>query len=300
MDSRLTPARRKQKIRDNITGWLFTLPSMAVLLMFTFLPAIIVIVLSLFDTNLVGQMDWVGLGNFKALFTSGDFWGSIGRTLYFTVGSVPVAVALSLLIAVLLNAKVRGRTFWRMGFFIPYITPLVATSIIWLYIFNPDYGLLNAGLHFFGLPTSRWLTDTTSAMPAMILYSTWHDVGFAVIIFMAALSRVPTELLEAAQIDGASGWKTFWHVTWPMISPSTYFVMIIYTISAFKMFTQVEVLTQGGPVDATTTTGYYLYQQAFGQMHFGYASAVSIGLFVIIFILTILQRKATGSKVFYG
>jgi ABC-type sugar transport system permease subunit len=137
-------------------------------------------------------------------------------------------------------------------------------------------------------------------MPAMILYSTWHDIGFAVIIFMAALSKVPTELLEAAQIDGASGWKTFWHVTWPMISPSTFFVVIIYTISAFKMFTQVAVLTQGGPADATMTTGYYLYQQAFGQMHFGYASAVSIGLFVIIFLLTLLQRKATGRKVFYG
>ncbi len=300
MDSRISPVRRRQRIRDNITGWLFTLPSLSVLLVFTFLPAIVVIVLSLFDTNFVGQMNWVGLGNFKTLLTSGDFWGSIGRTLYFTIGSVPVAVAVSLFIAVLLNAKVRGRAFWRMGFFIPYITPLVATSIIWLYIFNPDYGLLNAALKLFSLPTSRWLTDTASAMPAMIIYSTWHDVGFAVIIFMAALSRVPTELLEAAQIDGASGWRAFWHVTWPMISPSTYFVMIIYTISAFKMFTQVEVLTQGGPVDATTTTGYYLYQQAFGQMHFGYAGAVSIGLFVIIFILTLLQRKATGSKVFYG
>jgi ABC-type sugar transport system permease subunit len=300
MDSSRTQAQRKQAVRDNIAGWLFTLPSTIVLLVFTFLPAFIVIYLSLFDTNLVGQMDFVGLANFRQLVTSGDFWGSVFRTLYFTVGSVPVAVAVSLLIAVLLNSKVRGRTFWRMGFFIPYITPLVATSIIWLYIFNPDYGMLNAALHAVGLPTSRWLTDTASAMPALILYSTWHDVGFAVIIFMAALSRVPTELLEAAQIDGASGWKTFWHVTWPMISPSTYFVVIIYTISAFKMFTQVEVLTQGGPVDATTTTGFYLYEQAFGQMHFGYASAVSIGLFAIIFLLTMLQRKLTGSKVFYG
>lgn len=300
MDNKRTLAKRKQVMRDNVAGWLFTLPSTVVLFVFTFLPAFIVVGLSLFNTNLVGQMDFVGLDNFRQMLTSGDFWGSVWRTLYFTVGSVPVAVAASLLIAVLLNAKVRGRTFWRMGFFIPYITPLVATSIIWLYIFNPDYGMLNAALHFLGLPASRWLTDTVSAMPAMILYSTWHDIGFAVIIFMAALSKVPTELLEAAQIDGAGGWKTFWHVTWPMISPSTYFVVIIYTIGAFKMFTQVAVLTQGGPVDSTTTTGYYLYQQAFGQMHFGYASAVSIGLFVIIFLLTMLQRKATGRKVFYG
>lgn len=300
MDNKLTPAQRKQVVRDNVAGWLFTLPSTLVLFVFTYLPALVVVYLSLFDTNLVGQHDFVGLGNFRELLMSGDFWGSVLRTVYFAAGSVPIAVAVSLLIAVLLNAKVRGRTFWRMGFFIPYITPLVATSIIWLYIFNPGFGLLNAALHLFGLPPSKWLTDTVSAMPAMILYSTWHDIGFAVIIFMAALSRVPTELLEAAQIDGASGWKTFWHVTWPMISPSTYFVVIIYTISAFKMFTQVAVLTQGGPVDATTTTGYYLYQQAFGQMRFGYASAVSIGLFVIIFLLTVLQRKATGSKVFYG
>jgi multiple sugar transport system permease protein len=295
-----SPAKRRQAILDNIAGWIFTLPSILVLFVFTFLPAFIVIGLSLYDTNLVGERNFVGLGNFAELLHSGDFWGSIGRTLYFTIGSVPVAVAISLFIAVLLNAKVRGRAFWRMGFFIPYITPLVATSIIWLYIFNPDYGLLNAGLKMFGLPTSRWLTDTTSAMPAMILYSTWHDIGFAVIIFMAALSKVPTELLEASQIDGADGWQTFWHVTWPMISPSTYFVLIIYTIGAFKMFTQVEVLTQGGPVDATTTTGYFLYGQAFQQMRFGYAGAISIALFVIIFVLTVIQRKATGRKVFYG
>jgi multiple sugar transport system permease protein len=228
-----------------------------VLLVFTFPPAFIIVVLSLFDTNLVGQSDFVGLGNFRQLLGSGDFWGSVLRTVYFTVGSVPVAVAVSLLIAVLLNAKARCRAFWPMGFFIPYITPLVGTSIIWLYIFNPDYGMLNAALHFLGLPISRWLTDTVSAMPAMILYSTWHDIGFAVIIFMAALSKVPTELLEAAQIDGASGWRTFWHVTWPMISPSTYFVMIIYTISEFKMFTQVAVLTQGGPFSGTDSTGSF-------------------------------------------
>ena len=300
MDNKRTPAQRKQAVRNNVAGWLFTLPSVTVLFVFTFLPAFIVILLSLFDTNLVGQADFVGLGNFRQMLMSGDFWGSILRTLYFTVGSVPLAVAISLLIAVLLNAGIRGRAFWRIGFFIPYITPLVATSIIWLYIFNPDYGLLNAALKLVHLPASRWLTDTASAMPAMILYSTWHDVGFAVIIFMAALSRVPTELLEAAQIDGASGWRTFWHITWPMISPSTYFVVIINTIGAFKMFTQVAVLTQGGPVDATTTTGYYLYEQAFGQMRFGYAGAVSIGLFAIIFLLTMLQRKLTGNKVFYG
>lgn len=300
MDNKRTPAQRKQAVRNNVAGWLFTLPSVTVLFVFTFLPAFIVILLSLFDTNLVGQADFVGLGNFRQMLMSGDFWGSILRTLYFTVGSVPLAVAISLLIAVLLNAGIRGRAFWRIGFFIPYITPLVATSIIWLYIFNPDYGLLNAALKLVHLPASRWLTDTASAMPAMILYSTWHDVGFAVIIFMAALSRVPTELLEAAQIDGASGWRTFWHITWPMISPSTYFVVIINTIGAFKMFTQVAVLTQGGPVDATTTTGYYLYEQAFGQMHFGYAGAVSIGLFAIIFLLTMLQRRLTGNKVFYG
>lgn len=300
MDNKRTPAQRKQAVRNNVAGWLFTLPSVTVLFVFTFLPAFIVILLSLFDTNLVGQADFVGLGNFRQMLMSGDFWGSILRTLYFTVGSVPLAVAISLLIAVLLNAGIRGRAFWRIGFFIPYITPLVATSIIWLYIFNPDYGLLNAALKLVHLPASRWLTDTASAMPAMILYSTWHDVGFAVIIFMAALSRVPTELLEAAQIDGASGWRTFWHITWPLISPSTYFVVIINTIGAFKMFTQVAVLTQGGPVDATTTTGYYLYEQAFGQMHFGYAGAVSIGLFAIIFLLTMLQRRLTGNKVFYG
>ena len=300
MDNKRTPAQRKQAVRNNVAGWLFTLPSVTVLFVFTFLPAFIVILLSLFDTNLVGQADFVGLGNFRQMLMSGDFWGSILRTLYFTVGSVPLAEAISLLIAVLLNAGIRGRAFWRIGFFIPYITPLVATSIIWLYIFNPDYGLLNAALKLVHLPASRWLTDTASAMPAMILYSTWHDVGFAVIIFMAALSRVPTELLEAAQIDGASGWRTFWHITWPMISPSTYFVVIINTIGAFKMFTQVAVLTQGGPVDATTTTGYYLYEQAFGQMHFGYAGAVSIGLFAIIFLLTMLQRRLTGNKVFYG
>ncbi|HKC19371.1 MAG TPA: sugar ABC transporter permease, partial [Candidatus Dormibacteraeota bacterium] len=208
-------------------------------------------------------------------------------------------------LALLLNTRLAGRSIFRAAVFAPYVTPAVATIVIWEWIFNHDYGLLNSVLVVFHLPKIAWLTDSNAIMPSVIVYSLWATVGFNVVIFLAGLANIPPDLQEAARVDGAGPWQVFRRITWPMLSPTTYFVLLISSIASFKVFNVVYVLTEsdagvtGGPDRAALTIGVYLYKQAFEFFRAGYASAISVVLFAIILVVTLIQMRVASRRVFY-
>ncbi|MCY0874957.1 MAG: sugar ABC transporter permease [Firmicutes bacterium] len=292
---------RRRKRQEAISAYLYLSPAMLIFLVFTIAPALFVLYISTFNWNFLNQSmsTFIGLQNYTHLLTSANFWHSLLITLYFVVGSVPIGVFGALLLAILLMKPFRGRGLLRLLFFIPYVTPIVATSIVWLWLFNPQFGLFNALLQLVHLPQIGWVQSERFAMPSVILYTLWHGIGFNVIIFMSGLTTIPSELGEAARMDGANAWQEFWHVTWPMLSPTTLFVVIINTVGALQAFTQFFTLTGGGPIDATTTTSFFLYQQAFVFYHTGYAAAMAVVLFAIIAVLTFVQLRLSRMRTFY-
>ena len=293
--------RSRRKRREAAAAYLYLSPSMLVFLVFTIAPAIFVLYISTFNWDFLNQSmsTFVGLGNYAHLFSSANFWHSLWVTLYFVVGSVPLGVFGALIVAVLLIKPFRGRGFLRLLFFVPYVTPVVATSIVWLWLFNPQFGLFNDILQMVHLPQIGWVQSVRFAMPSVILYTLWHGIGFNVIIFMSGLTTIPNELGEAARIDGANAWKEFWSVTWPLLSPTTLFVVIINTVGALQAFTQFFTLTGGGPVNATTTTSFLLYQEAFIFYRTGYAAALAVVLFALIALLTFAQLRLSRMRTFY-
>lgn len=288
--------------RESFQGYLFVLPSLLVLVVFLLAPALWVFGLSLYRWDLISSnVDFIAGANYQRMFRDQLFWQSLRQTFYYVFGTVPTGIAISLLLAVLLNAKMRARSFYRAVLFAPHFTPIVATLIIWQFIFNANYGVLNAGLKAANLPTVGWLIDPKAIMPAVIIYSLWGHIGYNTVIFLAGLSNIPAELDEAAHVDGAGAWRRFWNVTWPQLSPTTFFVLLISLIGSFKVFTQVFVLTAGtgGPNKAAETLGLYLYQQGFQFFRAGYASAISVALFVIILAFTAVQMRVASRRVFY-
>lgn len=288
----------KRTQREALAAYMYLSPSALIFLVFTVGPAIFVLYISLYHWDFLNQMmsTFVGFGNYAQLLQSADFWHSLWMTLYFVVGSVPVGVFGALLIAMLLMRPFRGRGLFRLVFFVPYVTPVVATSIVWLWLFNPQFGLFNELLQMAHLPTIGWVQSVRFAMPSVIIYTLWHGIGFNVVIFMAGLTTIPSDVGEAARIDGASPWQEFWAVTWPLLAPTTLFVVVINTIGALQAFTQFFTLTGGGPVNATTTASFYLYQQAFVFYHTGYAAALAVIIFLITAALTFVQMRVSRAR----
>ncbi len=282
-------------------AYFYLAPAGLVFLVFTLIPAFYVLYISLFNWNFLNssQSIFVGLQNYRNLLMSSAFWHSLMISLYFVVGTVPIGLFLALGIALVLMKQFIGRGFVRLAVFSPYVTPVVATSIVWIWIFNPQFGLLNGLLHMVHLPEVGWLQSQRWAMPGVILYTLWHSLGFDVIIFMAGLSTISTDLREAARIDGANRWQEFWSVTWPLLTPTTLFVLIITTIGSLQAFTQFFTMTSGGPLSATTTTSYWLYELAFLFYRTGPAAALAVLLFVIIATLTALQMWLSKKRAYY-
>ena len=302
-----TSKRRKRikRLKEALTGYLFISPATLILLTFSIFPSIFVFYISTLDWNMIGPKHFIGLQNYENLLFHSpyapEFWHSVLVTIEYVAMSVPLQITVSLILAVLLMKPIRFKSFFRLGIFIAYVTPLVATSIVWMWMFEGSkYGIINAFLNMLHLHTVNWLLSFPPALIAIVIYVSWHEIGFDTIIFMAGLSGVSPELKEAAEIDGANGNGVFWNVVWPLLSPTTFFILIISMIGAFKMFTPVFVMTSGGPYNSTTTMGYYLYVKAFDDWQAGYASAVAVMLFVFIFALTLLNMKFTGRKVFYA
>jgi len=271
---------------------IFLLPSLIGLILFKGIPIIWSFLLSFTKWDLIGSPRWIGLDNYKNIFADKDFWSALSHTLYFIVGYLPLVIIFALLIALLLNRKIKGITAFRAIYFIPVISSWVAVSMIWKWLYNSQYGVINYFLSLIGITGPAWLQDPRFAMPAVILTSVWKDTGFLMIMFLAGLQNISDDYYEAAEIDGASNIKKFFSITLPLLAPTTFFVLIISIINSFQVFDQVWVMTQGEPTVAyTEVLVVQIYKYGFKYYKMGYASALSWVLFLIIFIFTIIQNR---------
>ncbi len=274
-----------------LAALLFVLPSLLLLALFVVYPILNAFYLSLHNYNLLEPPVWNGLGRYALLWDDDRFWQALGNTLLFALMTVPLGTVISLLLAVLINQPLRAIYLFRTAYYLPVVTSFVAVSFIWLWIYEPQFGLLNQFLEQMGLPTFAWLRDPNTAMLSIAILSIWKNAGYNMIIFLAGLQGVPEYLYEAAEIDGAGPVQRFWHITVPMLSPTTFFVFVVYFIGALQMFTQSWILTQGGPLDSTLTVVYLIYQNGFEFLKMGSAAAMSVILFVIIAIVTFINTR---------
>lgn len=285
--------------REQRLFYIFIAPWIIGFIVFTLYPLLSSLYLSFTQYDIVNPPKYIGLQNFIDMFHDELFYRSIKATLYYTLVSVPVGLILSICVALLVNQKVPGQRFFRTAIYLPTVVGGVAMSLLWLWILNPDLGILNYLLQkFFNIKGPQWLLDENWAIPSLILMSFW-GVGQGMVIFLASLQGVPSSLYEAALLDGANSWQRFWNVTFPMISPVVLFQLITGIIGSFQVFTQAFVMTQGGPHYATLFYVYYLYQNAFSNFKIGYASAMAWLLLVSVAILTYIIMKFSNSFVYY-
>jgi multiple sugar transport system permease protein len=266
------------------------LPSLIGMGTFYILPVISSFVLSFSKWDLLTPIQWIGFGNYVRALGDPAVQQALRNTVTFILGYLPSVVAIGLGIALLINRKLKGRTIFRAIYFVPVVTSWVAVSLVWKWLLNPQYGLVNWLLSLVGIQGPGWLFDPNWAMPGVIMATIWKDIGFVAVIYLAGLQEIPENLIEAADIDGANAWQRFWSITWPLLAPTTFFVTTISLISSFQVFDQVFIMTNGGPVGATTTMVQLIYKNAFGYGQMGYASAISWVLFALIFIVTITQN----------
>ena len=280
--------------RHVITGYLFVAPALAFLVLFGAFPIVFAFGISLHNWNMVtpvNEMRFAGVDNYSHLILDDSlFHKSLGNTFVFTAANVLIGLGLALSVALLVNTRVQGRTFWRVVYFLPYVTSSVAVAIVWENLYHP-FGLFNRMLNLGGLPSQRFLASLDQALPSIIGVSIWHSMGYLVIIFVAGLQNIPLEYYDAAKVDGAGDWARFRHITMPLLKPTLFFVAVVSTIGSLQIFDLPFLLTEGGPIDATETVVLYLYDTAFTFARMGRASAMSFILFVIILILTIIQIR---------
>ena len=270
-------------------GLFFIAPQLLGMLAFSLIPVVYAFVLSFMKWDGLGAREFIGLANFRDQFGDPKFRGALIHTMIYTAIAVPGSVILSLLLALALN-RVRGRTIYRTIFFLPTITSSVAVSMVWLWMLNGDFGVINVYLRDqFSLDPPNWLVNTTWVIPAVALVAIWAGLGFNMVIFLAGLQGIPATYLEAAQIDGASKWRQFWNITLPLLSPTTFFVTIISIIASFQVFDFIYVMTDGGPGTASSTMVFHVYQLAFVKFTFGLSSAAAVVLFAIIMVVTLFQ-----------
>ncbi|HOI90216.1 MAG TPA: sugar ABC transporter permease [Candidatus Rifleibacterium sp.] len=282
-------------------AYLYLMPTVVILVAFHVLPIFYSLAVSFYEWDLIGQPEYVGVGNYSRLFDDPMFYKSLWNTVYYAAVSVPLSILFSLIIAMLLNNPISAIGLYRTIYFIPVITSINAVAIVWNFIYHPDFGLLNKILAIFSIDPRAWLQDPVWAMPAIIFMSVWKGLGHNVIIFLAGLQNIPRHLYEAARIDGASRWQQFRHITWPLLSPTTFFIFTISTIGSFQVFSQVYMMTpRGGPLKSTMVVVYYLYRKAFEQFEFGYALAAAFVLFMIIFACTLFNKLYLEKKVHYS
>jgi len=288
---------------DSALAYLFLLPSLLVIGTFSLYPVIKAFFLSLYDANMVGTVvEFAGLANYRELFRDPVFWQSVKNTMIFVAGTVPLEILIALSIAMALNLPLRFRAFYRLAFFLPYVTTVVAVAMVWLWIYHDQWGLLNQILGWFGVSPQKWLLHPKWSMLTIIIMAIWKTVGYTTVIFLAGLQSVDKELYNAAKVDGANDRQVFWHITWPLISPTTFFVSITSVIGAFKVFTEIFVLYGGrpGPQRAATTIVFYIYDAAWTEYRAGYASAAAYVLFFMVLAVTVLQLWYAKRRVTYS
>ena len=272
---------------DKLTALIFILPAVLGTLIFIVIPVIFSFSLSFVNWDLLSPMSFAGLNNYREVLTDSSFLQVLINTFVFAISTSVFAVIIPLVLACILNNKIRGSNFYKTAYFLPFITPMIVIAIVWQWIFDPNIGLLNQLFHL----NIKWLYDARFAMPALITVSVWKLIGYNMIIFLSGLSTINQELLEAAKIDGANTWQTFKNVTLPLLSPTIFFVIVITTISSFQVFDLIYIMTEGGPDNSTMVMVYSIYKYAFEFFDIGKASAIAYILFAIIFVLVLAQWK---------
>ena len=289
----LPPPRRRRSAlrrRNTLIAWTFILPNFVGFAALTLVPVITLFYMSFTDWNIFGTANWVGLENFSRLLGDGSFHVALWNTIYYSLLHIPLTIVVALGLALLLNNKLRGVAFFRTAAFFPYITSIVAIAVVWNLLFSPEYGPINEFLRFVGIQNPPgWLTSPEWAMPAVVIVSTWRDMGYYMILFLAGLQTVPRELHEAARVDGANVVQRFVNVTLPCLRPTMFFVVVILTINSLKIFDLILVMTDGGPGQSTLVLSQFIYEKGFEESQFGYASAASVALFFLCITVTIIQ-----------
>ncbi len=277
------------------TPYFFLAPALGTLLIFFFLPVAAAFLMSFtdFDIYSLGSLSrarFIFLGNYSRLINDPLFWKALFNTCYFVLVGGPLTIAISLLAAIGLNSRLlHFKNWFRLAFFMPVITTLVAVAVVWRYLYHPRFGVINYLLSLIGIESVNWLGDPHWAMPAIIILAIWKNFGYHMMIFLAGLQAIPEYLYEAARLDGAGWWRQFRHVTLPQLAPTTFFVTVMTIIGYFQFFAEPYVMTQGGPLNSTLSIVLYLYNQGFRWWQMGYASSIAFVLFVIVFIVAILQ-----------
>ncbi|MEQ7129547.1 sugar ABC transporter permease, partial [Actinopolymorpha sp. B11F2] len=279
-------------------GVILAMPAILGFVIFTIGPMVASFFFSLTDWTIGGSPSFIGVDNYQTLVGDELFWKSLSVTTYYTLGTVPLILVLGFILALLLNQQVRGLSVWRTIYYLPTLVPAVASAVLWIWIFNPDFGLLNSLLRQAGLPTSQWIYSETAVVPSMVIMSSW-GFGNAMVIFLAGLQGVPRHLYEAVSIDGGGVWQRFRHVTLPMMTPTIFYNLVTGVIGTFQVFNQAYVMTQGGPNNASLFYIYYLYRTAFTESAMGYASALAWVLFMVIMVITFLLFQNARRWVYY-
>ena len=286
------PRRRRGRLvaRDTLVGWSFLLPNFVGFAVLTLVPVGLLFYYAFTSWDLFGGAEWSGLANFRQMLHDASFWTALKNTAYYTVFHIPLTLAAALGLALLLNRKLRGVAFFRTVAFFPYITSIVAIAQVWNMLFSPSYGPVNQALRAVGVDhPPGWTTSADWSMPAVIVVGTWREMGYYMLLFLAGLQTIPAQLYEAARVDGANAWQSLRAVTLPGLRPVTFLITVLLTIGSFKVFDLILVMTNGGPGQSTLVLSQYIYQKGFVNNEFGYASAISIVLFAICFLITVAQ-----------
>lgn len=286
-------------LRKGLWVALFLLPSLLGLFFFVLGPILASLGLTLFEWDLLRPPEFVGLDNYRRLLSDDDFWNAFSNTLFFIAGYLPLVMVSALAVAVVLNQKIRGVKFARTAFFVPVVSAWVAVALMWQWIYNPRFGLLNYFLGLVGIQGPAWLFDPNWAMPAIIITSVWKDTGFLMVMFLAGLQAIPDQYYEAAEIDGAGRWQIFFRITLPLLSPTVFFALIISLINSFQVFDQVWIMTGGGPAGATSVIVEQIVKHAFSYGRMGYAATISWVLFLLVFVVTVVQMRLQRRWVTY-
>ena len=269
------------------------------MIIFIFRPIFYSLILSLQEYRLgFNVRRFVGVENYKNLFLSSDFWESIGRTFTFSVSLVIISLLLGIILALMITGRKKTGTFWQVVFFLPVTATMAAMAIVWRFILDDNFGILNTFLSAINCPSTDWLRNPDTAMGAVIFLSIWSNAGYAMIFFLAGLSNIPSSLYQAAALDGSNKIQNFRYITWPLLSPTTLFMIIIMTKRALSSFDTIKVMTNGGPINATQVLSFLLYKEAFQYFNIGYASAIAIIFFLLVLLLAIFQMKS-DRRVFY-
>lgn len=290
-----TQARRRRLDRRALAGYAFVAPALVFLVVFALGPFLFTFWVSIHEWNMltpVAEMPYRGLDNYRYLLLDDPhFRETFANTVSFAAGNVGTSAVLALVVALVLNGPVKLRPFWRAAFFMPYVTAQVAIAIVWRNILQPDHGMLNGLLDQVGLPEQPFLDSLSQAMPSLIGVAVWHGIGYYMIIFLAGLQAIPGDLYEAAKLDGAGAWRLFWSITLPLLRPTLLFVVVVNTLASLQVFDLPFILTEGGPVNQTNTLVFYMYDTAFKFLRMGRATAMAVMLFLVIFVITLIQLR---------